>query len=213
MAKKDNVLIWIISAVLCLPLAIIWLILFLCKEVASLGRAEKVGRRAVGTATKASGNRTTASRRKQRNSEDGLNSVKYNVPLYEALRLPGDPDPDFSGNENNDSWDFETNFTATDEFVFEEEEEVFHHSLFSGLGEDEYKKQDDGYEDDLDYSWETHCEFCGELLEDCVCDHKHESHEAIGLWDCGCEEEDGLGLAETDNKKDGLLDFDEFRSF
>lgn len=32
-------------------------------------------------------------------------------------------------------------------------------------------------------NWETHCEFCGELLEDCQCDHQHESRRDLGLWD------------------------------
>jgi len=31
--------------------------------------------------------------------------------------------------------------------------------------------------------WETHCEFCGELLEDCECDNKHQSKQDISQDD------------------------------
>lgn len=39
-------------------------------------------------------------------------------------------------------------------------------------------------------NWETHCEFCGELLEDCRCEHRRESRRDTGLWDCDDEEDD-----------------------
>lgn len=167
------------------------------------------------------------------------------ISLYEALRLPGDPDPEFGGCSiyvnTNDTFNpshkekvFEFNYD--DEFIdeiedieeeFNEVEEIDEtdvalgafalHSLLSDRNEDEDYDKDDGYEDDDDYSWETHCEYCGELLEDCVCDHKHESHEAISLWDCGCDDEDDddndWGSSGRDDDRDGLCDFDEFRSF
>ena len=33
------------------------------------------------------------------------------------------------------------------------------------------------------FSWETHCESCGELLEDCECDWKHQSKQDISQDD------------------------------
>ena len=75
--------------------------------------------------------------------------------------------------------------------------------------------EDDAYGDDPDYSWETHCEYCGELLEDCVCAHRHESHRDVGLLDCGCDEDegDGLGLSNrNDDEKSELFGFDKFNS-
>lgn len=168
------------------------------------------------------------------------------ISLYEALRLPGDPEPEFGGcsiyvNPNETfvplhkeevvEFDFDDEFIDEIEDIeedFDEVEEIDEtdvalgafalHTLLSDQHEDEDYDKDDGYEDDDDYSWETHCEYCGELLEDCVCDHRHESHEAISLWDCGCDDEDdddkGWGSSgRDDDDRDGLCDFDEFRSF
>lgn len=61
--------------------------------------------------------------------------------------------------------------------------------------------------EDPDYSWETHCEYCGELLEDCECDHQRESREDIGLYDYDDEPND------THNNRNGQTGFDKFRSF
>ena len=168
------------------------------------------------------------------------------ISLYEALRLPGDPDPEFGGcsiyiNPNEKfvpshkeevvEFDFDDEFIDEVEDIEEEFDEVEEidetdvalgafalHSMFSDKNDEEEYGKDDGYEDDEDYSWETHCEYCGELLEDCVCDHRHESHEAISLWDCGCDDEDdddnGWGSSrDDDDDRDGLCDFDEFSSF
>ena len=168
------------------------------------------------------------------------------ISLYEALRLPGDPDPEFGGcsiyvnpnekfvpshKEEAVEFDFDDEFIDEVEGIEEEFDEVEEidetdvalgafalHCLLSDRHEDEDYDKKDGYEDDEDYSWETHCEYCGELLEDCVCDHRHESHEAISLWDCGCDDEDdddnGWGSSSRDDDdRDGLCDFDEFRSF
>ena len=168
------------------------------------------------------------------------------ISLYEALRLPGDPDPEFGGcsiyvNPNEPfvplhkeevvEFDFDDEFIDEVEDIeedFDEVEEIDEtdvalgafalHGLLSDYHEDEDCDKKDGYEDDDDYSWETHCEYCGELLEDCVCDHRHESHEAISLWDCVCDDEDdddnGWGSSSRDDDdRDGLCDFDEFSSF
>ena len=43
------------------------------------------------------------------------------------------------------------------------------------------KCEDNFNEDYFDYEWETNCEYCGELLEDCECDHHEESEYDIGL--------------------------------
>ena len=167
-------------------------------------------------------------------------ALSKKISLYEALRLPGDPDPEFGGcsiyvdvndtciaepkgktivwNYDDDFIDVEEDFEETeDEFEELDDEELAFgtlvlHELLSDRHEDEDKN--DGYDDD--YSWETHCEYCGELLEDCVCDYKHESHEAISLRTCGCEEEedDDWGSSKRDDDdQDRLCDFDEFRSF
>ena len=73
-------------------------------------------------------------------------------------------------------------------------------------GTDKGNRKND-FGDDSNYNWEIHCEYCEDLLEDCECDNRHESHEAISLWDCGCEDEDDESEIGSD-----LLDFDEFRS-
>ena len=169
------------------------------------------------------------------------------ISLYEALRLPGDPDPEFGGcsiyiNPNEKfvpshkeevvEFDFDDEFIDEVEDIEEEFDEVEEidetdvalgafalYGLLSDRHEDEDYDKKDGYEDDEDYSWETHCEYCGELLEDCVCDHRHESHEAISLWDCDCDDDDddddnGWGSSrDDDDDRDGLCDFDEFSSF
>ena len=45
-------------------------------------------------------------------------------------------------------------------------------------------KQEDLYE--REFNWETDCEYCEELLEDCSCDHQHESHRDINFgFNCG----------------------------
>lgn len=61
--------------------------------------------------------------------------------------------------------------------------------------------------EDFDYSWETHCEYCGELLEDCACEHQRENREDIGLYDYDDEPND------THNNCNGRTGFDKFRSF
>lgn len=54
-------------------------------------------------------------------------------------------------------------------------------------------------------NWETDCEFCGDLLEDCRCDHQCESRHDIGWWDC---DDKGHG----DDEDDRGDSFDHFRS-
>ena len=172
------------------------------------------------------------------------------ISLYEALRLPGDPDPDvgtepiyvdcadtvspkstngqfvdFSGVVDVD--EFETDFDDIDEFDefetdfdTEGEGDDDNNDIFAAFAVDDIFSEDDnhesnGYEDDDDYSWETHCEYCGELLEFCVCDHKHESHEALSIFNCDCDDDEGWGSSSRDDDDDDdsrLCDFDEFRS-
>ena len=199
--------------------------------------------------------RLTSSTTKAKSTYSATNTTHLQIPakttkqisLYEALRLPGDPEPEFGGCSiyvnSNDTFipshkEKVIEFDYDDEFIdeiedieedFDEMEEIDEtdvalgafalHTLLSDRHEDEDYDKDDGYEDDDDYSWETHCEYCGELLEDCECDHRHESHEAISLWDCGCDDDDddddgGWGSSrDDDNDRDGLCDFDEFSSF
>lgn len=68
------------------------------------------------------------------------------------------------------------------------------------------QKQDSSY-------WETHCENCGELLEDCECDDKELSLEDISLMDM-IDEDDELDEAEEIEKfveeDDADDDFDDF---
>lgn len=59
-----------------------------------------------------------------------------------------------------------------------------------------------------EFNWETHCEYCEDFLEDCDCDHRHESHEAISLYDCCCEDDHN-----DDDKHGGNCSFDKFNSF
>ena len=75
-------------------------------------------------------------------------------------------------------------------------------SIFEGSTPD---KQEDLYE--REFNWETDCEYCEELLEDCSCDHQHESHRDINFgFNCDCEED-------PPKKSTGLLDFDSFNVF
>lgn len=52
-----------------------------------------------------------------------------------------------------------------------------------------------------DYDWKTHCEYCGELLEDCQCDHRHTSRRDSGF------------SVYDDDDEDDRSHFDDFRSF
>lgn len=87
-----------------------------------------------------------------------------------------------------------------DEDEFDEEDEALladailttlalHHSLKK---KDKKEKHND---------WESHCEFCGDPLEDCRCEHKHESRRDSGF------------SIHDDDDEDDYSYFDDFRSF
>lgn len=59
--------------------------------------------------------------------------------------------------------------------------------------------------------WETHCENCGELLEDCVCDDKELSLEDICLMDM-IDEDDEEDEIQQEDEEDDNLSFDDFES-
>ena len=62
-----------------------------------------------------------------------------------------------------------------------------------------------------DFDWETHCENCGELLEDCECDDKELSMEDIALMDI-LDEEDEMEEDEFEDDEDENLSFDDFEA-
>ena len=173
------------------------------------------------------------------------------LSLYDALRLPGDPDPAFGGctvtvdtshrktdatpsatllepsDDADDAWEGGLSLECDNE----DDPDAFS-SFFSSLREEEKTDEptvglsllfsnlalgrEDAYEDDPDYAWETHCEFCGELLEDCECDHRHESRRDLNFGFCDCEEEDCddfSGGFESPKPKKRLTSFDNFSSF
>lgn len=77
-------------------------------------------------------------------------------------------------------------------------------------------------DDDEDYDWETHCEFCGELLEDCECEHRQLSRQDISQEDDDLEldemndvwdESDQMEEDEEFEEDDDDLSFDNFNSF
>ena len=76
----------------------------------------------------------------------------------------------------------------------------------TGIKEGTKKKQK---KDDFD--WETHCENCGELLEDCECDDKELSMEDIALMDM-LDEEDEMEEDEFEENEDENLSFDDFEA-
>lgn len=53
-----------------------------------------------------------------------------------------------------------------------------------------------------DFNWETHCESCGELLEDCTCDWQAQSKQDISQSFWG-----------ENKKENNKTSFDEFNSF
>lgn len=75
----------------------------------------------------------------------------------------------------------------------------------AGIKQSTKKKQET---DNLD--WETECENCGELLEDCVCDDKELSLEDISLLDMMDEDDEESDELEDDEEND--LSFDNFES-
>lgn len=170
-------------------------------------------------------------------------STTKRISLYEALRLPGDPDPEFGGcsiyvNSNEDfvssqeeeevEFDFDNESIDEIEEDFDEVDNVnemdaaFALAAFDFISNDLYMYENydndvdkDEYDDD-EYDWETDCEYCEELFEDCECEYRHESHEAIGLWDCGCDDEDDDSRdssGRNNDRRKGLCDFDKFSSF
>lgn len=268
--KSDDPLVWIFTIMFLIPIAAFWLL----KQVATLiavgvqkSNAKKTGKtnyspkntqtRSIPYKTNTSSHSTQRTQTKTTTqSKKSVTSSTYSgtnkISLYEALRIPGDPDPSFGGctcfvnvsNTNNTTTyhgNTTTDYEYEDEYDTEEMEhfngdmdideedamlmDLAIHDMFTKHKDEEDEEDEDNfYEDDPDYSWETHCEYCGELLEDCVCDHRHESHEAISLWDCGCDDDDdwgssgrdnddGWGSSSRDDDRDGLADFDEFRSF
>lgn len=54
-----------------------------------------------------------------------------------------------------------------------------------------------------EFVWETQCEYCEELLEDCECDHKRESRADLGWSADDCSDRDN-------ERKKGRLSFDKF---
>jgi len=65
--------------------------------------------------------------------------------------------------------------------------------------------------DDID--WETECESCGELLEDCECDNKELSLEDIAMMDMIDEDDELEAMQEMEDEEeieDDGLDFDDF---
>ena len=52
------------------------------------------------------------------------------------------------------------------------------------------KKNTNKNKEQSGFDWETHCESCGELLEDCECDDKELSMEDIALMDMLDEEDE-----------------------
>lgn len=122
-------------------------------------------------------NDTTATPQKQ--SQKRVSTVS----LYEALRLPGDPDPELGEPTAFVTPDATDASDASEYFDNDENKDV--NDIFSFLDffdSPPKKKKKDYYEDYDDYSYDTHCEYCGELLEDCTCDHQDESRRDLGLW-------------------------------
>ncbi len=74
-------------------------------------------------------------------------------------------DEDYEEDDSDDEWDEESLADAILTTL------ALHHS---------FKKKDKKKKNRNEW-WETHCEFCGEPLEDCQCEHKHESRRDAGL--------------------------------
>lgn len=219
MAKKskDDPLFWVIMALLCIPFAGLFILWFFLKGIVwILGLLAGVSNTPK-TKTKS----TASSKPKKPKQTYTAQSKTKKVSLYEALRLPGDPDPEPNGciiPVTDDFYDTEDDYDNYDNYDgIDDTDDLAGALVLQNMWhEREYADEEnaDGYEDDPDYSWETHCEYCGELLEDCECDYKHESHEAIGLDYCDCDDEDdGWNEGSRDDDRNGLLDFDEFNSF
>ena len=83
----------------------------------------------------------------------------------------------------------------------------------AGIKNNQKKNQKKKQQDDFD--WETCCENCGELLEDCECDDQELSFEDIAMMDIIDEddEEQEDFLSSQDDEEDDDLSFDDFESF
>ena len=63
-----------------------------------------------------------------------------------------------------------------------------------------------------DFDWETHCESCGELLEDCECGNKELSMEDIALMDMLDEDDEMEEDEMEEDEEDENLSFDDFEA-
>lgn len=129
-------------------------------------------------------------------------------------------------NSKKDKAIFEENYTKND---------LLEDMVLIDMMSKENKKQNKKYnpgenntfmtEDDDDFDWETHCEFCGELLEDCECEHRQLSCQDISqdiddlefdemndVWD-EADQMDEMEDEEEIEEDDDDLSFDNFSSF
>lgn len=94
---------------------------------------------------------------------------------------------------------------ASDDWDDDDDEDIDEEQLFdaalTGLALHHTFKKDKKKNENDDYSWKTHCEYCGELLEDCQCDHRHTSRRDSGF------------SVYDDDDEDDHSHFDDFRSF
>ena len=106
---------------------------------------------------------------------------------YEDLDEESDEfDDDESEDEFDEEFDDEFDEDYEDELE-EDDEQLSLEDLFviAMLGAHSIYKERDKSDDEFD--WESQCESCEEELEDCDCDDKHESRQALG-WDCDCDD-------------------------
>lgn len=108
--------------------------------------------------------------------------------------VDGDDDKDECADE-----DLEENEDADEDEFDEEDEALLTDAILTTLAlHHSFKKKDKkGKRND----WETHCEFYGDPLEDCRCEHKHESRRDSGF------------SVHDDSDEDDHSHFDDFRSF
>lgn len=246
--KSDNPLAWIFTIMILIPIAVSWLL----KQIATLvfvgvkksntkrtsrsnySRSSTTNKTHKSQSTQRAQNRTTTKTKTANTSK--TYSGENTISLYEALRIPGDPDPAFGGctcfvnvssinnttayySNTTTDYEYENEYDSEETGQFNEDIDIDEKdAMLMGLAvhdmfvkQKDKKGKDSFYEDTSDYIWEAHCEYCGELLEDCVCDHRHESHEAISSCNRGFD--GGWGFSRRDDDRDGLADFDEFRSF
>lgn len=95
------------------------------------------------------------------------------------VRTDDKDDDEEEDEEEDEDEDEEWNDEEDDDEFDEEDEALLLDAVLTGLALHRSFKKKDKKKKRNDW-WETHCEYCGDPLEDCQCEHKHESHRDSG---------------------------------